>query len=245
LKDPGKSIPLGTITATLVGIVVYILVTWKLAASVSPGDLLDDQLIMSKIAKYGGLIIPLGLAASTISSALGSIMVAPRTLQALASDKSFPLKFINRFLSKGKPQTNEPFNASIITIIIAFVFVALGDVNAVAKIITMFFMLTYGSICLISFLNHFGASPSYRPSFKSKWYLSLIGFLFSVWFMFKISTPYAFLALAFIVIIYLSINYYHKERKGLETIFQGALFQINRSIQVYLQRTKKIDHKNS
>ncbi len=245
LKNPGKSIPLGTISATVVGMIVYVLVTWKLAVSASPYDLLNNQLIMSKIAKYGGFMIPLGLAASTISSALGSIMVAPRTLQALASDKSFPLKFINNFFAKGKPQTNEPFNASVITIIIAFVFVALGNVNAVAKIITMFFMLDYGSICLISFLNHFGASPSYRPSFKSRWYFSLIGFLFSVWFMFKISPVYSLLAFVIIIVIYLSINYYHKDRKGLETIFQGALFQINRSIQVYLQRTKKIDHKNN
>jgi len=46
---------------------------------------------MGRIAVAGNVVIPLGLAASTISSALGSVMVAPRTLQALALDKAFRL----------------------------------------------------------------------------------------------------------------------------------------------------------
>jgi amino acid transporter len=163
--------------------------------SASVDDLLEHQLIMTKIAIGGAVVIPLGLAASTISSALGSVMVAPRTLQALAMDQAFPLPRINRWLSKGTEKDNEPRNASLVTVVIAMVFVALGDVNAVATIISMFFMVTYGSLCLISFLNHFGASPSYRPSFRSKWYISLTGFLAAIWIMFKINTPYAFLAL--------------------------------------------------
>ena len=181
LKNPAKSIPLGTISATIVGMLIYFLVIYKLALSVSPADLIENQLSMSTVAIGGLIIIPLGLAASTISSALGSIMVAPRTLQALAMDNSFPWQKINNWLSKGRKKDNEPINSTLLTAIIAFIFVALGDVNAVAQIISMFFMITYGSLCLISFLNHFGSSPSYRPSFKSKWYISATGFVIAVW----------------------------------------------------------------
>jgi len=184
-------------------------------------------------------VIPLGLAASTISSALGSIMVAPRTLQALALDRAFPLKAVNVFFAKGVPGTQEPKNASMLVIAIAFIFIALGDVNAVAQIISMFFMVTYGSLNLISFLNHFGADPSYRPSFKSRWYFSLVGFVLSVWLMFKMNTPYALGSIIIMVLIYLFINHYHKDRKGLEVLFKGALFQLNRNLQVFLQKSKK------
>jgi amino acid transporter len=213
LKNPSRSIPLGTIMATLIGMVIYIFIIYKLAKSVSANDLLEHQLIMAKIAIGGAIIIPLGLAASTISSALGSIMVAPRTLQALALDKAFPSKKINRWLGASNLKNNEPQNASLVTIILAFVFVGIGDVNAVATVISMFFMVTYGALCLISFLNHFGSSPSYRPSFRSRWYISLAGFLISVWVMFKINTPYALLSFLFISLIYLYINYYHKNQK--------------------------------
>ena len=240
LKKPRKSIPLGTISATLIGLVVYFFVTWKLAGSASPAELVNNQLIMAKIALYGNIAIPMGLAASTISSALGSVMVAPRTLQALGVDRSFPSRRLNLFLARGKDENNEPFNASIITVIIAFIFVALGSVNAVAKIISMFFMVTYGSLCLISFLYHFGSDPSYRPSFKSRWYLSFIGFIMCFYLMFKISTLYSLLALVVMTLIYTFIHYYHKDRQGIEAIFQSSIFQLSRNLQVYLQKSKKI-----
>lgn len=240
LKNPRRSIPLGTITATVLGMIIYLFISWKLNISASPEDLVSNQLIMSKIALYGVIVIPLGLAASTISSALGSVMVAPRTLQALGVDRSFPSSKLNAFIARGKGNTNEPFNGSVITCFIAFIFVALGSVNVVAEIISMFFMVTYGSICLISFLHHFGADPSYRPSFRSRWFLSLFGFIMCTWLMFKINTFYALVALVLMTLIYIFIHYYHRERQGIEAIFQGAMFQMSRNLQVFLQKSKKI-----
>ncbi len=237
LKDPSKSIPLGTTTATFAGMVIYMFIVYKLAYSASIEDLTNNQLIMAKIAFGGVIIVPLGLAASTISSALGSIMVAPRTLQALAVDRSFPSTKLNRWLSKSRQKDGEPINASLVTSVIAFVFVAMGNVNAVAEIISMFFMVTYGSLCLISFLNHFGASPSYRPYFKSRWYISLLGFVISIWVMFKINTPYAIMSVILMTSIYLYVNNYHKNRKGLEAIFVNAIFQLNKNFQVYIQKS--------
>jgi len=239
LKNPRFSIPLGTCLATVCGMIVYFFIVYKLQISASSDELVANQLIMSDIAMYGYILIPLGLAASTISSALGSVMVAPRTLQALAIDKSFMSIKLNNFLSKGKGEDNEPYNASVITFVIATFFVILGDVNVVAEIITMFFMLTYGVLCLISFLNHFGAEPSYRPSFKSRWYISLLGFLMSVFLMFKISFVYSLTAFAVISILYLWISNVHKDRRGLQSIFSGALFQILRKFNVYVQNVSK------
>ncbi|MBN2350820.1 MAG: amino acid permease [Bacteroidales bacterium] len=239
LKNPSKSIPFGTTAATITGGIIYMFVVWKLAYSASPDDLLADQLIMRNIALGGAFIIPLGLAASTLSSALGSVMVAPRTLQALAVDQSFPSKKINKILAKGREKDGEPYNATLVTSAIALLFVALGSVNAVAEIISMFFMVTYGALSLISFLNHFGSSPAYRPYFKSKWYISLTGFLVAVWVMFKINALYALFATILISALYLYISTYHKNRKGLEAIFSNALFQINRNLQVFLQKSSK------
>jgi len=239
LKNPSKSIPWGTTAATFIGMIIYVLVVYKLALYASVEDLLEHQLIMSQIALGGAIVIPLGLAASTISSAIGSVMVAPRTLQALSIDESLPSKVLNRWLGKGRGKDGEPINASIVTCLIAFVFVLLGDINAVAGIISMFFMVTYGSLCLISFLNHFGSSPSYRPSFKSKWYLSMLGFIVSIIVMFKINTFYAFLAIILMVLIYLYINYYHKDRNGLSSIFLNTLYQLNRNVNVFLQKAGK------
>lgn len=242
LKNPKKSIPLGTLLATIIGMVVYLFIAFKLSASASPEDLDSDQLIMSKIALWGP-IIPIGLACATISSALGSIMVAPRTLQALAGDKIFPSSGINFLLSRGTRAKNEPLNATFVTIGIAIVFASIGDVNAVAEIISMFFMVTYGAICLISFLQHFAADPSYRPAFKSRWYISLLGAVLCIYLMFKMNPAYAFASVTIMVILYFFITSYNENKQGMATIFQGVIFQLSRQLQVFLQKADKEDAK--
>lgn len=240
LKNPSKSIPFGTIMATFLGMIIYLFIAYKLAYSASTQELINNQFAMSNVAVWGWFVIPLGLAASTFSSALGSVMVAPRTLQALAHDDSFPLKKLNAWLGKSRKKDNEPINASLITCTIALVFVILGDVNIVAQVISMFFLITYGSLCLISFLHHFGSSPSYRPSFKSKWIISLVGFLTSVWVMFKIDFFYSLIAFLLLILLYVYMDYLHKDRKGISSIFANTIFQLNRNLQLLLQKSNII-----
>lgn len=235
LKNPKVAIPTGTILATIVGGAIYIAVAYKLFLSASPDDLGNNMLIMEKIALWGP-IIPIGLAASTISSALGSIIVAPRTLQAIGNDRIFPSETLNNWLAKGTKKGNEPVNSMFITCGLALVFVAIGSINFVAEIITMFFMVTYGAICLISFLEHFAADPAYRPTFRSRWYISLLGVILCVWLMFKINTLYAIVALALMVLIYLSVTYLNPHKTQMANVFQGVIFQLSRKLQVFLQK---------
>lgn len=242
LKDPAKSIPRGTILATVIGLFVYIAVAYKLSVSFSPEELVDpkNSLIMQNIA-YWGPIIPIGLAAASLSSALGSILVAPRTLQAIGADDILPNKFLNRYFSKGKQGSNDPRNASLVSIIIAFFFIGIGSIEFVAQIISLFFMLTYGAICLISLLEHFAADPSYRPTFRSRWYISLIGTVMSFWLMFKMNAPYAVISLLIMGVIYYAISISKKETKGFAKLFRGVIFQLSRQLQIIAQRADKED----
>ncbi len=238
LKNPRKSIPLGTLAATLVGMAVYILIAVKLSYSASPEELADvtsSDLIMSKIAVWGP-IIPIGLAAATISSTLGSILVAPRTLQALAHDSILPSKNWNRFLARGKGEANEPVNATLLTALIVFVFVSLGNVDFVAQIISMFFMITYGALCSISFLEHFAGNPSYRPTFRTKWYLSLVGAVAAFIMMFQMQPLYALFAMITMALIYTALRRTRKGERDLSGVIKGVLFQMTRNLQVTIQK---------
>ncbi len=235
LRNPRKSIPLGTLSATVTGMVVYILVVIKMAYSLTPEELAADQFAMSKIAVWGP-IIPIGLAAATLSSAIGSILIAPRTMQALAGDQIFPVTKINNLLKKGSGESNEPVNATLLTAIIVLAFVSMGSVDFVAQIISMFFMITYGSLCLVSFLEHFAGNPSYRPTFRSKWYLSLIGAVACFIMMFQMAPIYAVFAIVVIIGIYLSLKRGREEEDDLSTMLKGVLFQLTRRLQVLIQR---------
>lgn len=235
LKDPGRSIPLGTLAATLVGMLVYVAVAFKLAMSLPPEILANkERLVMGDIAVWSP-IIPIGLAAATISSALGSILVAPRTLQALGADKVFPSETGSAWLARLRKRDEEPVNGALVTLLIASVFVLIGGVDFVAEIISMFFMVTYGAICLISFLEHFSANPAYRPSFTSRWYFSLLGAVLCIWLMFKMNAQYAISSVLLMVGIYFWVSRYN-DKGGMVRIFKGVIFQVSRRLRVMLQK---------
>jgi len=235
LRDPRKSIPIGTIAATVLGMLIYTFVALKLSLSASPVTLASGNMVMRNIAVWGP-IIPIGLACATLSSAIGSILVAPRTLQALANDKIFPADNTNKWLSFARVRDGEPINSTIITCLIALFFIAVGDVDFVAQIIAMFFMVSYGAICLISFMEHFAADPSYRPVFKSRWYFSLIGAIACIFLMFIMQFGYASLSILLMVLIYFAVTKARNTNEGMAMIFQGAIFQLSRQLQVFLQK---------
>ena len=245
LANPRRSIPLGIMTATGVGMAIYIALVIKLAVSAPADALVANQLIMADIAVWGP-IIPIGLAAATLSSAIGSVVVAPRTLQALGSDQVVPLARANSFVAAGEGRTNEPRNATLVTSVVALVFVVLGSVDLVARIVSMFFMVTYGALCAISFLEHFAARPSYRPSFRSKWWASLFGALASLLLMLQMDLVFAIFAILVMLGLYTVIRRARTDGgDDLQAIFHGVLTQATRWSQVRLQKSPGTDWRPS
>ncbi len=237
LARPARSIPLGTMLGTFIGMLVYGALVWKLSASAPPELLAEDQLVMGRIALWSP-IIPIGLACATISSAIGSLLVAPRTLQALGRDGAFLGGFTNRILARGHGPADEPRNATILTALLALAFVCLGDVNFVARLISMFFMVTYGALCTASLLEHFAATPGYRPSFRSRWYLSLIGAVVCLLMMFQMDPVFAVLALLAMGMFYWLTKFTPAGESGggVAALLTGVMTQLTRLLQIRLQR---------
>ena len=237
LKDPQKSIPRGTIAATLAGMLIYGIAAIKLAQSATPEAIAADQFIMTRIALWGPAIY-IGLGAAALSSALGSILVAPRTLQALARDNVFPLPKVNQLLERGWGAAQEPLIATGVSSALAIAFVVVGDIDFIAQILSMFFMVTYGALCTVSFLEYFAGNPSYRPTFRSRWYISLVGALMCGFIMIRMDALYAFLATVVMVGIYLGLRRTRQGERGLQAIFQGTMFQLTRRMQITLQKNR-------
>ena len=235
LKNPHRSIPLGTIAATLAGMVIYILVAIKLAVSVDPEQLHADQFVMARIALWGPSVY-IGLGAAALSSALGSILVAPRTLQALGQDRVLPFPALNRFVAKGVGAAGEPRWAAALSGGIAIFFVVIGDVDFIAQILTMFFLVTYGALCTVSFLEFFAGNPSYRPTFRTRWYLSLVGALMCGILMVRMNALYALIAFSLMWVMYVGLNRSRRGERDFAAIFQGTIFQLTRRLRITLQK---------
>lgn len=169
LKDPQTSIPRGTISAVLATAVIYVgTVNW-MATHATRDALLTEPLAMQQIARWPALILA-GVFAATLSSALGSILAAPRTMQALAADRVLPGWCGHQL---GSP--TEPRMAVLLTTAIAVAVIWAGDLNFVAPIITMFFLNTYGMTNFIAGLERLIGNPSFRPRFRLPWWVSMLG----------------------------------------------------------------------
>ncbi len=172
LKEPDKSLPLGTFGAIAVTGVIYLSMVLLLGGVADRDTLITNSFIMKDVALVGVLIV-VGVFSATLSSALGSMMGAPRILQALAKDDIFPSI---GFLSKGSGKTNEPRYATAVTFLVAQGAIMTADLDLIAPIITMFFMVTYGMLNPACFYEGYSRNPSFRPKFRfSHWSISLAG----------------------------------------------------------------------
>ena len=170
LKDPKKSIPNGTILSIATGLIVYLSLAIFIAFSIPEDVLITDENVLKKYAWIPVLVVA-GIWGATLSSAIGSLLGAPRILQAMSMDKIGP-----RVFAKGVGPENEPRNALILTFLLAEVGILIGELNTIAEIVSMF---SWRRMALSIWHNSLEswASSDYLPSFKiSKWF-GLIGFI--------------------------------------------------------------------
>jgi solute carrier family 12 sodium/potassium/chloride transporter 2 len=184
LKDPARSLPRGTLAAVGVGYVIYMGLPIVLASRADASTLIEDPLVMRRIAFWGDGIL-LGVWGATLSSALGSILGAPRVLQALARDGVLPRGL--RWLGRGDGSEDEPRLGTLVTLGVVLLAVWFGNLNLIAPVLTMFFLTTYGVLNITAGIERILGSPSFRPKFRVHWSLSLAGALGCVAVMFLIN----------------------------------------------------------
>lgn len=225
LKDPTKSIPIGTMAAIAVGYVIYMLIPLLLVFRADPTSLIAEPLIMRRMAFWGDAIL-LGVWGATLSSAIGSILGAPRVLQALARDGILPRKL--RWLGHGNGPADEPRLGTLFTLGVALAAVSVGDLNLIAPVLTMFFLTTYMVLNVAAGIEGFLQSPSFRPTFKVHWGLSLLGALGCMAIMFLINAVATVMAALIVLGIYLWL-----ERREI----QGAWGDVRQGLWMTLVRT--------
>jgi amino acid transporter len=174
LKEPSKSITLGTFAAVGISIGIYLTAAVVFAAVMPKGDLSRDYDAMKQVAVVGWLISA-GVIAGTLSSAMASLLGAPRILQSLAQDKIF--SFLLPF-AQGEGPVQNPRRGVLLSAGIAMATVGLGNLNVIAPVVSMFFLISYGLLNYATFYEARGASPAFRPTFRWFHYrLSLLGAL--------------------------------------------------------------------
>ena len=199
LKDPKKSMPLGILSAIAVGLLIYLLVAYGYSLIANNETLKNNSTVMVDSAKWPWAVT-IGIMGGTLSSALSSLIAAPRILMAMGQDRLIPL---SRFLAIRSRKRGEPQLALVFTGGLVLSSFLLWDLNAIASLLTMFFLITYGTINLAVFIEKLVGSPSFRPSFKIPLFVPFLGGIWCSMIMFLINETFAIIAYLLVAIVYL------------------------------------------
>jgi solute carrier family 12 (sodium/potassium/chloride transporter), member 2 len=216
LSDPKKQIPRGIFLAIVLTTAIYIFMALWYNFSASPQDLTNNYYIILDLAIIGPLVL-LGIFASTFSSALTTFLAAPRLLNAMVSKSLFPG---SKYLLEKNSEI--PHKAIIFTSIPIIITLALANLDFMAQLITMFFLITYAVLNLVVFFEQQIGLVSFRPTFKIPKFVPLYGAITSIIIMFLINVIVGFIALGFVIFTY---NYLvQRKLKSKEGDIRSGLF---------------------
>ncbi|XP_034177668.1 solute carrier family 12 member kcc isoform X2 [Osmia lignaria lignaria] len=217
LADAQKSIPIGTICAILTTSTVYLSCVLLFAGTVDNlllrdkfGQSIGGKLVVANMAWPNQWVILIGSFLSTLGAGLQSLTGAPRLLQAIAKDSIIP--FLAPFATSSS--RGEPTRALVLTVLICQCGILLGNVDYLAPLLSMFFLMCYGFVNLACALQTLLRTPNWRPRFKYyHWSLSFLGLSLCIAIMFMTSWYYALLAMGMASCIYKYIEYHGAEKE--------------------------------
>ncbi|MGB5463232.1 MAG: amino acid permease, partial [Aureibaculum sp.] len=212
LKDPKQSIPTGTLWAIGVSFVIYMLLAFWISRSATEQELLTNYYVMVDKAYFGPLIIA-GILGATFSSALASIVGSSRILFAMGEHKVLPYSNI----LAGTSNNGQPRNAMMVTGVLIFFTLLLRNLNAVAPLVTLFFLITYAMINIVVIIEQRLGLISYRPVFKIHKWVPWFGLISSIFAMFIINPTVSLISVAIVLMVY-----WYLSRQNLETPFEDV-----------------------
>ncbi|XP_004231552.1 cation-chloride cotransporter 1 isoform X1 [Solanum lycopersicum] len=221
LKDTQRSIPIGTLAATLTTSALYLVSVLFFGSVATRDKLLTDRLLTASIAWPFPAIVYVGIILSTLGAALQSLTGAPRLLAAIANDDILPVLNYFKVVDGGEPHV-----ATFFTAFICIGCVVIGNLDLISPTITMFYLLCYAGVNLSCFLLDLLDAPSWRPRWKfHHWSLSLVGALLCIVIMFLISWTFTVVSLALASLIYYYVSIKGKAGDWGDG-FKSAYFQL-------------------
>lgn len=205
LKNPRHDIPIGTMSAIGLTMFVYLWLAYWLSRVATPAELLTDSTILVEKAAFGWAILA-GMLGATLSSALGSLVAAPRVMQALALHKVLPFSEYFAYETKSGEPRHAMFFAAGVGFIALLAALAGGGLDSIAGIITMFFLITYAMLNVVVLFEQTLDTVSFRPTLKIPRLVPLIGVISCTFVMFLIAPAFSLIAVVLILAIYMYLS---------------------------------------
>lgn len=223
LSDPSESIPRGTLTAWAATSVLYLVgAVWY--AMVVPADLLLSSNEVAFDYAFSGVVVRIGLLFSTLVAALSSLVASSALLHALAANQLAP-----RWEWLSEPTGRR---ATLVSAAVASVGLLSGSLDAIAPIITAFFILTYLSLNAVVLLEQQLAMISFRPTYPVTRWVPALGVVMSGSAL-VFASPRSLLILGVLAVMGLFIGFSKAE---IETPWETARSGLNVALAAWAAR---------
>lgn len=207
LEDPRTSIPTGTLAAIGLSYIIYVGLAVAVAFLATTNELLENYNVLIDKSFFAPVVVA-GLLGATFSSGLSSLVGAPRILQALGQNNIlFYNKHLARLDAKGEPKIAFYFTCGIVLLSLL-----MRDLNAIAPLLTMFFLITYAMINVVVLIEQGLGQISFRPVLKVPILIPLLGAIGCFFVMFIINASVGLISLGLVLAMYI----YLTKRKNLE-----------------------------
>ncbi|CAG5896703.1 unnamed protein product [Menidia menidia] len=204
LKNPGYSIPRGTLAAVFTTFITYNLLSLLAAWSCDRSLLQGEYSFLGDINVWPPMVT-VGVYSSAMSAAMSNLIGASRILYALSKDKLFGGVLV---LARKTSRSGNPWVSVLISWLLVQVVLFAGKLNTIAGIVTIFFLLVYAAVNLACLALEWASAPNFRPSFRCfTWHTCTLGIVGCLVMMFLISAIHAFASIAFMLLLLMLIHY--------------------------------------
>lgn len=200
LENPRRAIPIGTMWAISISSLVYVAVAFWVANSGTPEELTRNYNHVIDKSLWPPLVIA-GLLGATASSALAGLVGGPRILMAMGQNRIVPYAEVLAQTTKGEPR-----NAIIVTGVLTIAAIMVRDLNVIAPLVTMFFLITYCMINVVVLVEGRLGLVSYRPTMRIPIVVPFIGLLGCLFSMFIVSPAFSLISISVVVALYFFIR---------------------------------------
>lgn len=197
LEDPRKSIPNGTLWAIGISFVIYMGLAYWIARTATVEELLTNYNVIIDKSFFPPLVIA-GVLGATFSSALASMVGSSRILYAMGDHGVIPgSKWLGSLNKSGQPR-----NAMLVTGALVFLAMLLRDLSAIARLVTLFFLITYAMLNVVIIIEQKLGLISFRPVFKVPKWIPWVGLITSVFTMFIINSTLSLISVVVVIAVY-------------------------------------------
>ena len=207
LRDPRRAIPAGTLWAIGISSVVYFAVAWWVAHAGTPEELASNYTIAIDRSLWPPIVLA-GLLGATASSALAGLVGGPRILMAMGQHRIIP--FSSQMAKTGKD--GNPRAAVLVTSALTLVCLMARDLNIIAPLVTMFFLMTYMMLNVVVLVEGSLGLVSFRPTLRISRLVPLFGLSGCIFSVFVVSPVFGMVAVGLTVAFWIWLK-----RRGVQS----------------------------